>query len=144
MIERIRILRGKQCGWDARQIIMWFQNHRRYLQKDTWIQGGIGLWLGYSGWLSLYQAQDSGVSLARCNGGGFPEMVARKFPEPNNDFVLRFQRNDQRSRCSGSTHRVSMDAASLRFTGASGSKQPSPLPCITPALASSMMASQAG
>lgn len=26
LIERIRILRGKQCGWDVRQIIMWFQN----------------------------------------------------------------------------------------------------------------------
>lgn len=40
-----------------------------YLKAGTWIQGGIGLWLGYSDWLSLYRDQDSGASMAYYNGG---------------------------------------------------------------------------
>ena len=41
-----------------------------YLKAGTWIQGGIGLWLGYSDWLSMYRAQDSGASAYYYDIGG--------------------------------------------------------------------------
>lgn len=40
-----------------------------YLQAGTWMQGGIGLWLGYNDWLTLYAAQDGGASMAYYNSG---------------------------------------------------------------------------
>ena len=40
-----------------------------YLQAGAWIQGGIGLWLGYNDWLTLYKAQDDGSAASYYNAG---------------------------------------------------------------------------
>lgn len=40
-----------------------------YLKNGTWIQGGIGLWLGYNDWLAMYKAQDNGASTSYYTAG---------------------------------------------------------------------------
>lgn len=43
-----------------------------YLKTGTWMQGGIGLWLGYSGWLTPYNAQDDGSANSYNDGTARP------------------------------------------------------------------------